>query len=160
MRLHISPNSPENCKLYTKASAKANPPRAEKGVGRGRKSVTGLTAAACGWFHRAEFLGIILARSGVFELFPSPFPGSRITGGDGQRGLRYRHALGQRHRAAYDHEEIVGVGYFVRHHELEMHTEELPAEGMIVLGLDDLAEAHRHDGRISACGACVDAVRG
>src|SRR5690349_2672810 len=34
---------------------------------------------------------------------------------------------------------------FVGHHELEMHAEELPAEQVVVAGVDDLAEPDRDD---------------
>ncbi len=61
---------------------------------------------------------------------------------------RLADALLERHRAADDHEEIVGMRPLIGHHELEMHSEKLPAEPVVVLRADDLAEPDRYDGRV------------
>src|SRR6185295_8057106 len=68
------------------------------------------------------------------------------------------HALAQGHRAANDHEEVVGIRLFVGHHELEMDPEELPAKPLVMFGLDDVAETHRRDLGVASVGAGIDAV--
>src|SRR5436309_13871638 len=70
------------------------------------------------------------------------------------------HSLLQRDWAADDHEEIVGVRTFVGHDELEMHAEELPAEAVVMLRLDDFPKPHGDDGRVTPRGADLDAVAG
>src|SRR5438105_14337304 len=48
----------------------------------------------------------------------------------------------------------------VGHHELEVNPKKLPAEEIVVLGLDDLAEPNRHDYRVAAGSSDIDAVAG
>ena len=154
----LSCKVPGSCKLYTKAEAKANPRNPLGNPRETAQSRSTSTMPRSGRFQSAQFGGVGGARKGRFELSPSLRAHSFIMGCDRECGVRPRHPFPQRHRAADDHEELVGVGDLVRHHELEVHPEELPAEAVVILRHDHVAEADRHDGRVAAGRTDIDAV--
>jgi hypothetical protein len=77
------------------------------------------------------------------------FRGScRIAVDQRQSRGRLADTLPEGHRAADDHEEIVGMRPLIGHDELEMHPEELPTEPVVMFRADDLAEPDGDDSRV------------
>src|SRR5215203_5133545 len=97
-------------------------------------------------------------RGGIFKPFPGQLSGGWVPGRNRQCSLRSSHAFAEGDRAAYDHEEIVGVGPLIGHDELEVHAKELPPEKVVMLGFDDLPEPDRHDNGVSSGLAQVDSM--
>src|SRR6476646_7300269 len=159
-RVPTSLNGPWNSKLYTKAAPNANPVHPKDAADAGRRNRPDSTLAECRWFHSAQKRGIGMAGAGVFKLLPGPFAGGPVAGGDGQGCGGQGDPLAERDGTADDHEEVIGIGLLVGHHELEVHAEKLPAKFCVVLGLDEIAKPYRHDGGIAPFGPKLDAVAG
>src|SRR4051812_33142183 len=113
----------------------------------GRRLAGGaLTAPGNGRVHSTCPGAIRAGNRGALQPIPARFAGPGVPGGNGQRCRLIGHALLQWNRTADDHEKIIGMGPLISHDELKMDPEELPAETVVMLRLDDFPEPDRNDG--------------